>query len=325
MSAQQGIATSSSLSPTIGVDLDLTSQPPTASPSSAADPSRIVFLDPDSVRPSTSLSNRHSSAFETDSFIELQESIKRRGGNEEPIKVQQVPSADTNAQARYEIVFGHRRWEACRRLGIQVRAVIVPAMPDAEVLLERVAENAGRSDFSAYEFGRICVQLMDTGRFINQRQVAIELAKNEGLVSKAIQLANLPDDIIAAFPSPGDIAYRQIKPLHDTYEDAPEAMLSAAIELKEHADRTATEVFKRLTSAGKEPSLERFKPDTTERRLVVRGKAVGTLKMDAKRRPALAFSRSFDDAELDALERAIVAMLSDASGGRRAQRTETPQ
>lgn len=284
-------------------------------------PELIFLLHTGSIRRSA-LPNRDDSAFEDDSFIDLLESIRRLGHNTEPIKVQALgifdpASLDTGS---YEIVYGHRRWEACRRAGLPIRAIVVPAMPEDQVLLERIAENAGRADFSPLELGRICLRLKESkNHYINQRQLAIEVAKDEGLVSKAIQLASLPQEIIAAFPTPKDLAYRYAKPLTDAYADDPDRMLSIAKELQaDKGSLAGAAVFKLLTTVPREP-LEPFKTDTSSRALCIKGKSVGSISTDERGQITVQIKKIFEPSVIAAMEHAIVNALVGTKPQRRAQ------
>ncbi len=98
-------------------------------------------------------------------------------------------------------------------------------------------------------------------------------------------------------------------------------MITVARELSAVEGRTTADVLKRLMGAPIEP----FNADTTRRPLRVHGKEIGTLASDAKGRAAIKFTRTFDPAELDALESAIVALLTNGGSTRRIQRKEASQ
>ena len=58
--------------------------------------------------------NRHSSSFDTTAFDKFKDEIAHAGGNIQPILVRPVGT-------RYEVVFGHRRYTACKQLGLPVQ------------------------------------------------------------------------------------------------------------------------------------------------------------------------------------------------------------
>lgn len=61
--------------------------------------------------------NRHDLSFTGPEFDGLKEDISAQGGNVQPIKVRHL-MGETD---KYEIVFGHRRHQACLELGIEVQ------------------------------------------------------------------------------------------------------------------------------------------------------------------------------------------------------------
>ena len=67
-------------------------------------------------------------------------------GQKIPIQVR--PHA--SVPGRYQIVFGHRRWRACRELGIKVKAAVV-TLSDDELVVVQGIENAARQDLSWVE------------------------------------------------------------------------------------------------------------------------------------------------------------------------------
>ena len=216
---------------------DIVSDATVAAPHSAPPPSPAameVFLDPSTIRESAA-PNRDASAYADAAFEQLKTNIQSAGRNISAIKVRRVKRVRGRALAHvlYEVVYGHRRLRACQELGLQVLAVIENEMDDRAALLERVAENTGRQDFTALELGRICVHALKAELFATQRQLASALGRDTGDISKAIALASLPPAVIAAFDCPSDLQYRHAKPLRDAYDRDPSAVMAAAQELFE--------------------------------------------------------------------------------------------
>ena len=67
-------------------------------------------------------------------------------GQKVPIQVRSHPVAS----GRYQVVYGHRRWRACRDLGIQVKAILIE-LTDNELVVAQGIENAARQDLSWIE------------------------------------------------------------------------------------------------------------------------------------------------------------------------------
>jgi len=75
----------------------------------------------------------------------LSESIKITG-QQEPILVRPT---DNEKKEQYEIIFGHRRWRACKKIGTKVLAII-KAVTDREASLFQKEENENRKDLSDF-------------------------------------------------------------------------------------------------------------------------------------------------------------------------------
>ena len=83
---------------------------------------------------------------DTDSAFEDFRRLIAQEGQKIAIQVRKHPGAPD----RYQIVYGHRRWRACRDLGIRVKA-IVTSLSDAELVVAQGIENAARQDLSWIE------------------------------------------------------------------------------------------------------------------------------------------------------------------------------
>lgn len=209
---------------------------------------KALLLDPKTIRASRWV-NRHETSFQDANFEELRAEIANAGGNVQPIKVR--PARDPGAVERYEIVFGHRRHRACLELGLKVAAVVEDV--DDQVLWSQMErENRSRAPLSAWEQGMMYQRALDAGLFPSLRQLAASISRDVGDVSKAITIANLPGDVVAAFASPHEIRFADAKPLKDAVALAPEAVAATAKELAKGGARPATKVIQALTEAAKE-------------------------------------------------------------------------
>lgn len=206
-----------------------------------------LLLDPKTIRVSRWV-NRHETSFEDANFEELKAEIQSAGGNVQPIKVR--PASDPVGAERYEIVFGHRRHRACLELGLKVAAVLEEV--DDQVLWSQMErENRSRAPLSAWEQGLMYQRALDAGLFPSLRQLAASIGRDVGDVSKAITIANLPGDVVAAFASPHEIRFADAKPLKDAVALAPEVVAATAKELAKDGARPATKVIQALTQAAK--------------------------------------------------------------------------
>lgn len=216
--------------------------------------------------------NRHAQNFSGEEFEQLKAEIRDAGGNVQPIKVRALASSD--GEPLYELVFGHRRHEACRQLGLPVVAV-VDNLDDRALFVEMDRENRNRKDLSAWEQGQMYRRALNEGLFPSNRKLAEATGVDLGAVGKALALADLPDAVVAAFPSPLALQFRWAKPLNDALAADAAAVLQRAQALKQAGQALpAKTVFERLIGAAGQ-GVERFNPPAAE--VVVAGEPVATV------------------------------------------------
>jgi len=216
----------------------------------------VVPIDPNRVRESP-WKNRDPRSFETASFLELKEKIRASGGNEQAVKVRRVGSDDKGDL--YEIVWGRRRTQACRELGYPVNAVIED-LTDAQAFRQMHGENLDRDDLSPWEQGLMYKDAVDQKIFGSgsMRQTAEALGVNQGNMTVAIKLANLPADVVAAFTSPLELQFRWAAPLADALQADPARVLRLAEQIVKESPRPPAKlVFERLTGLAKEKPVAR--------------------------------------------------------------------
>lgn len=222
------------------------------------------------IRPSK-WANRLEESFGTQKFAALKEEIAQAGVNVQPIKVRPVQGrAD-----EYEVIFGHRRHRACLELGVDVLA-LVEAVDDAELFKAMDRENRQRQDLSPWEQGRMYRKALKEGLFSSIGELAREVGIDKGNLSKSLALADLPAEIVAAFPSPLELQFRWAKLLNDALLQDPDGVLERARDMAadKKAKRTAKEVLEILT--GVTPAA------ASERVITVGGKAVGKVLSGVK-------------------------------------------
>jgi ParB family chromosome partitioning protein len=207
----------------------------------------VRALDPNIIGRSQ-FANRHELNFQGSEFAELKEEIANAGKNIQPIKVRPVNKKTGGFD--YEIVFGHRRHEACRQLGIDVFAII-DNLDDQALFVEMDRENRARKDLSPWEQGVMYSRAISSGLFTSNKKLADSIGVDLGLVGKAITLAELPAVVISAFDSPMDLQYRWAKPLNDSLKLDPAGFANRVKELASFNPRKkAAEAFLVLTSEG---------------------------------------------------------------------------
>ena len=231
------------------------------------------LLDPAEIRHSR-FANRHSHSFATPAFEELKLEVASAGGNVQPIKVRPA------AGGGYEVVFGHRRLEACKQLGLLVLA-LVDSIDDQALFVEMDRENRGRKDLSPWEQGVMYRRALAEALFPSNRKLADAVGADLSAVGKALALADLPQEVIDAFASPLDLQFRWSKPLKDALDADPNAVLSRAKAIKsEGLVLDANSVFARLV-ATEAKGVEPFHPPAPLT-ISMGSKKAGTLTFNAK-------------------------------------------
>ena len=263
----------------------------------------VEFIDPQRIRPSR-FANRHELSFLGAEFAGLKAEIASAGRNVQPIKVRHV-AADAVGPAVFEIAFGHRRHRACLELGIPV-AAIVEELDDAQLFAEMERENRERQNLSPWEQGVMYKRALDEGLFPSLRKLAVAIGVQAGNVSTAIQLASLPEDVVAAFPSPMSLQFRWAGALKAALDQNPDGVRGLAQNLATMDPRLpAKTVLDRLVRADTAP--ERAVPLP----LMSRGLAVGTWGKDKRGDLAIQIRRGCLD---EASEKRLLKLLQQLLG-----------
>lgn len=160
------------------------------------------MIDPKLIHPSK-WANRHDASYSSNEFIELKADIAAAGINVQPICIRPIVGNIGN----FEIIYGHRRHQACLQLDIPI-AAIIDSVDDKELFKAMDRENRSREDLSPFEQGEMYRRALDEGLYPSLRQLAYELGIDPGGVSKAIAVARLPKEVLEAFKNPTIIQYR---------------------------------------------------------------------------------------------------------------------
>ena len=212
----------------------------------------VELIDPKRIRPSR-FANRHELSFTSPDFESLKAEIAAAGRNVQPIKVRPIGEG-ADEIGEFEIAFGHRRHRACLELGLPV-AAIVEELSDSQLFGEMERENRERQDLSPWEQGVMYRRALDEGLFPSLRKLSTALGVQAGNVSTAIQLASLPDEVVAAFPSPLALQFRWGAVLSSALGRDPDHVLSIAKKLAATTPKLAAkDVLARLTGEPGEPA-----------------------------------------------------------------------
>ncbi len=209
----------------------------------------VRALDTETIRRSQ-WANRNQAEFDSSDFSELRVEIRNAKGNTQPIKVRRIQGVVDGQPELYEIVYGHRRYQACKEEGLPVNAVIVDAMTDLQLFEAMERENRSRKNLSAWEQGTMYQDALDKGLYPSARKLEEALNVNHSDCARALQLAKLPMSVIEAFKTPLDLQVRWAKPLSDAMSANPNALLANAEAIAKEREGglelVASEVFARL-------------------------------------------------------------------------------
>jgi len=261
-------------------------------------------LNPWTIRRSK-FANRDERSFKSANFDTLRADIKTNGGNVQPIKVRPVIHTDPQ---QYEIVFGHRRHQACLELGIDVLAFVEDA--DDQSLFEQMdRENRQRADLRPYEQGVMYARALDDGLYPSMRKMAEALGVDVGGVSRYVALARLPSDVLMAFSSPLEFQYNWVSKLAQTLQDNPDLVLARAKVLCRTTPRLPSlEVFKKLTE------LDSVVPHNTTLKasVMLTGKSgqAGEIAFNSKRKTFEISLSGVDQGRIEEIKKSIQNLIS---------------
>lgn len=112
-------------------------------------------------------------------------------GQIQPIGVR--PYTGDQPHFKYELIWGEHRTLACKLLGIPVKAVIVKAETEADVITMQFMENNARRDLTPMDRLHACKQLETLGW--SQKKIAQTMKRSVGWVSNILGLDKLPDEV----------------------------------------------------------------------------------------------------------------------------------
>lgn len=268
------------------------------------------LLDPKRVRRSR-WANRHAQSFGDPEFLALKEELASAGGNVQPIKVRQT-GRDADGEL-YEIVFGHRRHQGCLELGLPVLAM-VENLSDQGLFVEMDRENRARKNLSAWEQGVMYRRALDEGLFPSQRKLSEAVGADLSALGKALSLARLPEEVVAAFGSPLEIQFRWAKPLADAVEKDRAGVIRRAQGLARQNPRPAAKAVLDALLVPEGPARAgggTVPPPSSPRVLKAGGQAWGELTVAANGAIAVRLKPgAVADSQHDALARLLSEFLA---------------
>ena len=156
---------------------------------------------------------RDQRGFKDEAFTKICRAIEQYG-QLRPVLVR--PHADD--AALFELVYGRRRVEACRRFGRAVRAYVEP-MDDARLVAAMVQDNQEQATISQWERGRWIARLMDEHGY-----QTMQVTEMVGLSRQAVRqlglLGRLPAVVIRLLKDPRQLTWRDGERLSQALQHA---------------------------------------------------------------------------------------------------------
>ena len=126
-----------------------------------------------------------------ESLDELTNSIKEQGVIQ-PIVVR----PDKNANHKYEIIAGERRWLASQNAGLHEVPVVILNVDDVKSLEFAIVENVQRQDLNPIEEARGYQRLVDDFNY-NQDKLSKFIGKSRSYIANSLRLLGLPSEVLS--------------------------------------------------------------------------------------------------------------------------------
>ncbi len=197
----------------------------------------IDLIEPNPEQPRT--------RFADEKIEELAQSI-RANGIVQPIVVRQFGRG-------YQIVAGERRWRAAQRAELRRIPAVIKVVSDEKLLELALVENIQRQELNPIEEARAYRKLIDSIG-LTQESVADQVGKERSVITTALRLLKLPEDIQELIEDGGLSAGhgRALLTIND-----PRAQRSVAIAAKDQGwsvretERAAKRISAGLTASAK--------------------------------------------------------------------------
>lgn len=238
---------------------------------------------------------------------ELMADISRAGTNEIPVLVH-----TKKCDGKLEVIYGARRVQACRQLGIPVLAQYIDCEINAVTVFHlQDVENRIRSSVSAYEYAMKYNKALSTGLFPSQNMLAKAIGKTQPWISNLLPMANLPLEVVHAFDRLNDLQPAHAKEIFKALSVDAHGVISRANQFATMRDtkkmRSAKETMRFLLGSNETTDQDWFP-------LNHRGREVGRWKCNGKDETTVRIPRKLDLDEITAIAKIADATAQDMDG-----------
>ena len=189
--------------------------------------------------------------FDAEALNELAESIREQGLLQ-PIVVR--PDGD-----EFIIIAGHRRYDACRLIGMEQIPAVIREVGEHEALEQSLIENVQREDINPVEEAQCYRQLMDEHSY-SIRDMATKVHKSVGYIHGRLELLKYED--LAQSVSQSEVGVFEARELAKIKDEETRQELTERVAAGELDRKTLKHEVKRLT--GKLPPPPEPRPEPVE-------------------------------------------------------------
>lgn len=271
---------------------------------------------------------RDHAALNYERCASLIESIREEGTNREPVVVRRTPGADRP----YELIVGTRRHFSISWLHANNHSEIelvarIETLDDEGAFRLADLENREREDVTDLERARNYKHAIDAYYNGVRTQMADRLAIPKQNLHNLLQLAELPDEVVAAFAEPADIKVRhgmRLSPLLK-HEQHRAAIIAVALALGAEQQRLKAagddriegiKVCERLAAAAVAPAALNPAARSKQTLTALSGKTIGQVLADTRTKGITININPREVASIEEILEAIRPAIEAAKFGR---------
>lgn len=198
-------------------------------------------------------------SFDEEALDELADSIRTLG------VIQPVAVRRRNAEGKYVIISGERRWRAARLAGLQTLPAYVREVDDENLHAMALVENIQRQDLNAIEIALGMQRLIDECS-LTQDALSEKVGKKRSSVSNYLRLLKLPDEVQLALKE-GLISMGHAKAIAGAPADEQLRVLKRCVK-KGLSVRQTEELVRALAAPAPQPAPEEEEYPESYSRLV---------------------------------------------------------
>ena len=178
-------------------------------------------------------------SIDDDALRELADSIKVQGLIQ-PIVVREVNS---NAQVKYEIIAGERRWRASKMAGLKTVPVVIKNVDDQTAMAMALIENLQRENLNSHEEAEGLARLIEEHNLTHSDAGKL-LGKSRAAVSNLLRLLTAPN-VIQGLLKKGKLEQGHVRAMLGLPLDQ-QLKLSSHIKEKGHSVRWVEQMVKEI-------------------------------------------------------------------------------